>query len=102
MEAVMAKRIHLLLLALLLAAGLASAQEVIIRTAPPRPVHVGVVGVAPGPGFVWVEGYHAWRGGAYVWVPGRWARPPRPGVVWVAPRYRHVNGGYVFVQGHWR
>jgi len=98
----MAKRFQLLVFALLLGAGLASAQEVIIRTAPPRPVHVGVVGVTPGPGYVWVEGYHAWRGGAYAWVPGRWARPPRPGVVWVAPHYRHVNGGYVFVAGRWR
>ena len=98
----MAKRFHLLVLALLLGAGLAGAQEVIIRTPPPRPVHVGVIGVAPGPGFVWVEGYHSWNGGAYVWVPGRWMRRPRPAAVWVAPHYRPERGGWVFVPGHWR
>ncbi len=98
----MAKRIHLLFLALFLTAGLASAQEVIIRTPPPRPVHVGVIGVAPGPGFVWVEGYHSWNGGGYVWVPGRWERPPYPGGIWVRPRYRHVHGGWAFVPGRWR
>lgn len=98
----MLKRLHLLLLALLLTAGMASAQGVVIRVGPPRPVHVGVIGVAPGPGFVWIEGYHEWRGGAYVWIPGRWERPPRPHAVWIAPRYRHVHGGYVFVRGRWR
>ena len=102
MEVLMTKRFHLLLFALLLTAGLANAQGVVIAVAPPRPVHVGVVGVAPGPGFVWVEGWHEWRGGAYVWVPGRWERPPRPRAVWIAPHYRHVHGGYVFVRGRWR
>ena len=98
----MMKKFYMLLCALLLTAGLASAQQVIIRVAPPRPVRVGVVGVAPGPGFVWVEGYHEWRGGAYVWIPGRWMRPPRPHARWIPPRYRHVRGGWVFVRGRWR
>jgi len=97
----MAKRIYILIFSLLLAAGLASASEVVIRVAPPMPVHVGVVGVAPGPGFVWMEGYHAWRGGAYAWVPGRWVRPPRPAAVWIPPHYNRVPGGWVFVRGHW-
>ena len=98
----MTNRIHLLVFAFLLTAGLASAQGVVIRVAPPAPVRVGVVGVAPGPGFVWVEGYHAWQGGAYAWVPGRWVRPPRPRAFWVRPHYRRVRGGWVFVPGHWR
>lgn len=33
---------------------------------PPPPARLEVYGVAPGPGFVWVTGYHAWRGGRYV------------------------------------
>ena len=98
----MTKRICILILTALLTAGIASASEVIIRVAPPPPVRVGVVGVAPGPGFVWMDGYHAWRGGAYVWVPGRWVRPPRPAAVWVPPHYKRVQGGWVFVPGHWR
>lgn len=98
----MAKRIHMLLFTLLLTAGLASAAQVVIRIGPPPPVHVGVVGVAPGPGFVWVEGYHVWRHGQYVWTPGRWVRPPRPRAVWIPPRYNRVPRGWVFVPGHWR
>jgi hypothetical protein len=34
-----------------------SAQTTVIRIAPPPPVRVGVVGVAPGPGYVWIGGY---------------------------------------------
>ena len=98
----MAKRIYLLLCAFLLTAGMASAQRVVIRVAPPAPVRIGVVGVAPAPGFVWVGGYHAWQGGAYVWVPGAWVRPPRPRAFWVRPYYRRVRGGWMFVPGRWR
>jgi hypothetical protein len=97
----MMRRIAVLVFALLMTAGLASAQ-VVIRIGPPAPVHIGVVGVAPGPGFVWIEGYHRWDGGRYVWVPGAWVRPPRPHARWVAPRYRRVNGGWGFVPGRWR
>jgi hypothetical protein len=62
-----------------------SAQTTVIRIAPPPPVRVGVVGVAPGPGYVWIGGYQRWTGSGYVWVAGRWVRPPRAGVVWVQP-----------------
>ncbi len=51
----MRKRVYLLVFGFLLATGLASAREVIIRVAPPPPVRVGVVGVAPRRGYVWVE-----------------------------------------------
>ncbi|HUI43541.1 MAG TPA: YXWGXW repeat-containing protein [Terriglobia bacterium] len=98
----MTKKFYMLLFAVLMTAGLASAQQVVIRVAPPRPEHVGRIGRAPGPGFVWIEGYHEWRGNAYVWVPGRWERPPRPRARWVRPHYRHVRGGWIFVAGHWR
>jgi hypothetical protein len=98
---VMASRISVLLFAFLLTAGIASAQ-VVIRIGPPPPVHVGVVGVAPGPGFVWVEGFHRWDGGRYVWVPGEWRMPPRPRARWVPPHYRRFRGGWAFVPGHWR
>jgi hypothetical protein len=98
----MRKRFYLLVFGFLLATGLASAREVIIQVAPPPPVRVGVVGVAPRRGYVWIEGYHAYRGGRYAWVPGRWARPPRPRAVWIPPHYNRVPRGWVFVPGHWR
>jgi hypothetical protein len=87
--------------ALLLASVIGVAQ-VVVRVAPPPPARVGVVGVAPGPGYVWVGGYQRWNGHAYVWVAGRWVRPPRPGVVWVSPRWVHTGGGWVFHKGYWR
>jgi len=76
-------------------------QEVVIRVAPPHPVIEKRV-VAPGPGYVWIAGYHRWTGSAYVWVPGRWERPPHPHARWVAHRWVHRQGGWVLVEGHWR
>jgi hypothetical protein len=76
--------------------------EVIIKTAPPAPVSVAVVGRAPATGYVWVAGYYQGVGGRYVWVAGKWMRPPRVGMVWVAPMWRRGPSGYVFVAGRWR
>ena len=88
--------------ALLLSAVVSAAQTTVIRIAPPPPVRVGVVGVAPGPGYVWIGGYQRWNGNGYVWVPGRWVRPPRAGVIWVSPRYVNSGGTWVFHKGYWR
>ena len=92
-------------LAMIFAAGMmatsAFAVDVIIRTAPPRPI-VETRVVSPGPGYVWIGGYHHWDGGRYVWTPGRWDRPPRPHQRWVAEHYVRRGGGYVMVEGRWR
>lgn len=64
----------MLLAAALLPAATSFAQ-VVVRVGPPAPI-VETRPVAPGPGFVWIAGYHRWDGGRYVWVPGRWDRPP--------------------------
>jgi WXXGXW repeat (2 copies) len=84
-----------------LAVSSAFAAEVVVRVAPPRPI-VETRVAAPGPGYIWVGGYHSWNGNAYVWVPGRWDRPPRPHARWVAHRWVKRHGGYVLVEGHWR
>jgi hypothetical protein len=86
----------------LLGGVIGTAQQTVIRVAPPPPARVGVVGRAPGPGYVWVPGYQRWNGRGYVWVAGRWARPPRPGVIWVQPSYVHRGSTWVFHQGYWR
>lgn len=78
-----------------------AAAAVIVKVGPPRPV-VEERTVAPGPGYIWVGGYHTWNGTAYVWTPGSWVRPPHPHAVWVAPRWVHRHGGYEFVEGRWR
>lgn len=84
--------------------GCAGRTVVAVRTPPPmpRPLAFGVVGVAPGPGYVWVNGYHDWRVNRYVWVPGAWLRPPRPRAVWVPGRFVPRGGGYVWFGGRWR
>ena len=75
---------------------------VYVRIGPPAPIVERRV-VAPGPGYVWIPGYHVWNGRAYVWRGGRWDRPPRAGARWVAPRWVHNRrNGWYLVEGHWR
>ncbi|SRR5579883_38390 len=71
-------------------------------TAPPPPLRAEYIGAAPGPGYVWINGYWGWRGNTYTWVNGYYARPPRPHAVWVAPRWENYHGRYRFHEGHWR
>ncbi len=71
-----------------------------IQVAPPPPP-VEVVGVAPAPGFVWIEGHHTWEGRAYVWVPGRWEQPPSAHARWQRGRWRHNAHGWFWVEGRW-
>src|SRR5215469_6796013 len=66
--------------------------------APPPPRVLSVRPVAPGPGWVWVEGYwypvgHHWR-----WHDGYWTRPPYAGAAWAVP---HYEGGR-FYEGFWQ
>ncbi len=97
-------RIHLapIVLAGLLAGGspLIGA-SVYVQVAPPAPpVEVRVV--APGAGYFWVGGYYRWKGSAYVWVPGRWALPPRPGAIWAPGHWKQTPSGWHWKAGHWR
>ena len=51
-------------LAAMLAGEVPIAQAVVfVRTPPPRPRSMGVVGRSPGPGFVWTGGYWRWGRG---------------------------------------
>ena len=87
---------------MLLAGGTAFAQVSIgvgIRIgAPPPPRVVAVRPVAPGPGYIWVEGYWYPVGHHYKWHEGYWTRPPYPGAIWVAPRH----DGQMYYQGYWQ
>jgi len=73
----------------------------VVRVAPPAPRREVLV-ARPGPGFVWVGGYWRPQAREWVWVAGRWQRPPRAGAVWVAPRYERRRGSWVIVGAHWR
>jgi hypothetical protein len=75
--------------------------RIYVTAAPPRPI-VEVRRVAPGPAYVWVDGYHRWDGRAYRWVPGRWEAKPRARATWVKGKWVKGRKGYYFVDGHWR
>ena len=68
---------------------------------PPPPPPRAYYGVAPGPRYVWTDGFWAWRG-RWVWAPGRWAIPPHPRAVWVPGYWVPRHRGYVFIEGRWR
>jgi len=69
---------------------------------PPRPYAMGAVGYAPGPGYVWADGFWDLRGGRWAWSEGHWMRPPRARAYWVAPRWVQTNHGWRRMEGHWR
>ncbi len=71
----------------------------VVAVAPPAP-QVEVIGVAPGPGYVWGAGYWDWVGGRHVWVGGHWMAG-RPGYHWVPHRWVGYRGGYRMARGHW-
>jgi len=52
----------------------------------------------PGEGYAWVDGYWGARDGQYVWVPGRWDRPPYPGAYWSHPHYDHYQKDGAFTK----
>jgi hypothetical protein len=80
----------------------ASAQVgVAVRIGPPAPI-VERPGPPPYGGAVWIHGYHRWDGGRYVWVPGRWERPPHPGARWIDGRWERRHDGYYWREGRWR
>ena len=75
--------------------------QVVVRVGPP-PVIVEHPGPPPRAGYIWTSGYHRWDGARYVWVPGRYAYPPRPHAVWVPHHWVEHHGTWVLVEGHWR
>jgi hypothetical protein len=77
--------------------------EVDVETAPPADQPDVVVGVAPGPDYLWVGGYWGWSGGAWVWYHGYWGHRPWHGAMWVRGGwYRGPGGRYHYGAGHWR
>ena len=89
------------ILAAALGAASATGLPVYVKIAPPAAV-VETRVAAPGPGYVWVAGFHRWDGKAYAWVPGHWVVPPRPHAAWVPGHWVHSHHGYWWKDGHWR
>jgi hypothetical protein len=74
---------------------------VYVRMAPPPP-EMEAIGVAPGDGYVWIGGHHAWNGETYAWVPGRWALRLHEHDRWVPGRWEHNRHGWYWVDGRWK
>jgi hypothetical protein len=72
----------------------------VVRVRPPEP-RMEVYGTPPNSDVVWRPGHWAYRGGDWVWVPGRWTRPPRPHAHWVPGYWEPRRGGWVWIEGHW-
>ncbi len=68
---------------------------------PPPPPPVQTVVVAPGPGYVWIDGEWTWGGAGWFWVAGHWGYPPYPHAVWIAGRRWHDAYGWHYYRGHW-
>jgi hypothetical protein len=75
--------------------------EVVVHGAPPA-ARVEVIAERPSAAHVWVGGFWAWGGTAYVWTPGAWMLPPEPACVWVPPRYEERSGVHVYISGYWK
>jgi outer membrane lipoprotein SlyB len=78
-----------------------AAQSTVVVAQPPPPPPVETVLVAPGPGYMWVDGEWVWNGG-WIWSAGHWGYPPRPGVIWIGGSWSHGNDGWHREPGHWR
>ena len=82
--------------------GCAANGAYVVRYGPPPPPRYGIVGYAPGPSYVWTEGFWDRSGGQWGWVGGRWLRPPRPHAVWVPGSWRQERNAWRFRRGYWR
>jgi hypothetical protein len=74
---------------------------IVIGRQPPPPMRYERRPPMPGEGYAWVDGYWGNNGGRYVWVPGRWDRPPYAGAYWSHPHYDHYQDGWHMHEGHW-
>jgi hypothetical protein len=76
----------------------ASAEVVIVRTAPPAPRDEVVP--AARRGYVWTPGYWNWNGHRYVWARGKYVRE-RTGYHYREPNWVENNGRWEFRRGQW-
>jgi outer membrane lipoprotein SlyB len=72
----------------------------IVQSAPPPPP-VETVVVAPGPGYMWVDGEWIWNG-EWVWVAGHWGYPPHRDAIWIRGGWDRGPRGWYRTPGHWR
>lgn len=54
------------------------AQEVVVVKEQPPVPKVEVIEGPPAPGLPWISGHWKWKNDEWVWVKGRWSKPPIP------------------------
>lgn len=75
-------------------------QNITYLPPPPEPPVTVAPGKPPIAEAFFVPGCWVWRGNAYAWRAGYWART-QPGYVWIADHYRWTPTGCLFVEGYW-
>jgi len=76
--------------------------EIVVEDAPPPAHSEVIIGVAPGPDYIWVGGYWGRYRNNWHWVGGRWVLRPHPNAAWVEGRWDRGSRGYYWRSGHWR
>jgi hypothetical protein len=71
----------------------------VVYTAPPV-AQVEYIGVAPVPGYIWINGFWSWQANRHVWRGGHWAAP-RPGHHWVPHAWSREGQGWRQHGGRW-
>jgi WXXGXW repeat (2 copies) len=86
--------------AVLLSAGLATAESDIVSDLAPPPLRAERA-PAPRDGYIWGAGHWEWRGHAYSWVGGTWIAERR-GAHWMPDSWEQVGGQWHYRPGHWQ
>jgi hypothetical protein len=92
----------LVLSGLLLAPVSEARTRIYVNIGPPPVVVERHVVASPGRGYIWQDGYQMWNGHRYVWVAGRWVRPPHRHSRWSTGTWRQTTRGYYYTPGYWR
>lgn len=66
---------------------------------PPLPRNE-IIGVAPGPDYVWIAGFWNWGGRQYDWTPGHWEHR-REGYHWAPHHWEHEGDHWHAHGGRW-
>jgi hypothetical protein len=70
----------------------------IVTSQPVAPYYVRPI--APGPGYIWIDGDWMFEGGTYVWHEGYWGLP-RGRRNWQAGHWENRNNGWHWHRGGW-
>ncbi|MBZ5569959.1 MAG: hypothetical protein LAN64_19205 [Acidobacteriia bacterium] len=91
----------MLVLAMLSASAVSSAQVFLSVSIAPPPLPVYEQPLCPGEDYIWVPGYWAWSPVGFYWVPGTWALSPEPDLLWTPGYWAFESAAYYWHPGYW-